>query len=231
VTARPKLTQARVKELLTYSPETGEFHWLPRDDNPAASARIVGKLAGHRAGKYWRIRFDGRNHMAHRLAFLYAHGWHPKGDVDHRDGNGLNNWIDTLVRCVCADYWIAAKAMTSTRLSRSESPPLWTIVRAGPAEEASPLEAQSRTAGDRARQRSRRFHRRQRPSKLLTDWGTAIGGVLALIAGVGAYAGASRAATRQIQAMRRKDRLQARGIVVAVHPELLSIQVQRDRAE
>ena len=66
--------------------------------------------------------------------------------------------------------------------------------------------------------------------KLLMDQGSFIGGVFALIAGGAAYIGARQAASREIAAMARKDRLQARGIVVAVSPELLQVQVSHDRA-
>jgi len=38
MTAQPKLTQARVKELFDYDANTGESRWRPRPDNPAASA-------------------------------------------------------------------------------------------------------------------------------------------------------------------------------------------------
>lgn len=89
-------TAKRVRELLHYEPAIGEFHWQPRPGNPALTARIAGKLAGHSAGGYWRIRFDNRNHAAHRLAWLWMKGWLPKGDIDHRDGDGLNNRFDNL---------------------------------------------------------------------------------------------------------------------------------------
>jgi hypothetical protein len=66
--------------------------------------------------------------------------------------------------------------------------------------------------------------------KLLTDWGSLIGGGFALIAGAVAYIGARQAATKQIAAMARKDRVQARGIVVGLYPELLELQIDHERA-
>jgi hypothetical protein len=59
--------------------------------------------------------------------------------------------------------------------------------------------------------------------KLLTDWGSLIGGVLALGAGLIAYIGARQAAAKQIAAMSARDRLQAQGIAVAIYPELLKL--------
>lgn len=61
--------------------------------------------------------------------------------------------------------------------------------------------------------------------KLLTDWGSLIGGFFALIAGVIAYLGARQAAAKQISAMTVRDRLQAQGIAVAIYPELLKLPV------
>ena len=66
--------------------------------------------------------------------------------------------------------------------------------------------------------------------KLLTDWGSFIGGGAALIAGVLAFIATRQATNRQIAALARKDRLQARGIVVGVYPELLELQVAHERA-
>jgi hypothetical protein len=59
--------------------------------------------------------------------------------------------------------------------------------------------------------------------KLLTDWGSLIGGMLALLAGLVAYIGARQAAAKQIAAMAARDRLQAQGIAVAIYPELLKL--------
>jgi hypothetical protein len=56
--------------------------------------------------------------------------------------------------------------------------------------------------------------------KVLTDLGSLIGGLLALLAGWIAYRGALKAANRQVEAAAKKDRLQADSIVVAISPEL-----------
>lgn len=91
----PKLTQARVKELLTYDPETGIFVW---NDWPMLNGKLHpknGKIAGHKYkypnGKsYIRIGVDGKVLLAHRLAFIYMEGSAPE-EVDHDDGDGTNN--------------------------------------------------------------------------------------------------------------------------------------------
>lgn len=73
--------------------------------------------------------------------------------------------------------------------------------------------------------------------RLLTDWGSVIGGLFALLAGGAAYiagclqARATRqAAAIQVEAMTQRDRLQARGIVLAIYPELLEMQTAHERA-
>jgi hypothetical protein len=66
--------------------------------------------------------------------------------------------------------------------------------------------------------------------KLLYDWQTLITGGLAIIAAIiGAWA-AYRVGNAQMAAAKRKDRLQAQCIAVAISPELLDFKVRHERA-
>lgn len=93
--AERKLTQARLKELLHYDPLSGLFTWLV-----VRGGKHVGDVAGSvcraRGKDYRRIRLDDELIMAHRLAWLYVHGEWPEDELDHEDGDGLNNRISNL---------------------------------------------------------------------------------------------------------------------------------------
>lgn len=84
--AKADLTAARVRELLDYNPDTGVFTWKI---SPAQRIKR-GTVAGA-AAEYVRIQIGGRKLRAHRLAWLYMTGAWPTQEVDHIDGDPLNN--------------------------------------------------------------------------------------------------------------------------------------------
>ena len=84
-----ELTQARLKELVHYDPDTGVFTWRITQGRCKAGA-----VAGTRStGDYWTIRVDRHRYSAHRLAFLYMAGKWPDDVVDHVNGmRNDNRW-------------------------------------------------------------------------------------------------------------------------------------------
>jgi hypothetical protein len=73
------ITQTRLRELLEYAPETGEFIW--KVSHPRAAVGAVAGAADHYG--YIVIRLDTRLYKAHRLAWLYVHGEWPQQNIDH----------------------------------------------------------------------------------------------------------------------------------------------------
>ena len=86
------ITQADLKKRLRYEPETGNFYWIGKP-----SKRLpAGAKAGTQINGYIRIHMGGKLYGAHRLAWLYTHGVHPTYQIDHINGNGLDNRIENL---------------------------------------------------------------------------------------------------------------------------------------
>ena len=82
------LTQARLKELLTYDPDTGLFRW-----NVSRGSVRANSVAGTLNGGYMRVRIDKEFRYLHRLAFLYIGGALPAEHVDHINGvRDDNRW-------------------------------------------------------------------------------------------------------------------------------------------
>jgi hypothetical protein len=90
---KPELTQARLKELLHYNPETGVFTWRVSGGRFQAGSRAGGveSSSGYRA-----IGVQRKNIREHRLAFLYMTGALPKFCVDHINGNRDDNRWENL---------------------------------------------------------------------------------------------------------------------------------------
>lgn len=87
------LTQARLKELLSYDPLTGEFTNIKSGKGRKPVGSVVGSTSNT---GYVTSMIDGKNYQHHRLAWLYVHGYLPPEDIDHIDGIRANNRFANL---------------------------------------------------------------------------------------------------------------------------------------
>lgn len=84
------ITQAELKQKLHYDPETGIFTFI---------GRAQGKVAGNKTKKgYIYIHLVQGFFMAHKLAWLYVHGYMPDR-IDHEDRINDHNAIKNLREC------------------------------------------------------------------------------------------------------------------------------------
>lgn len=86
------LTHARLKELLSYDPETGVFVWLA----PTSNRVKKGQQAGSNSHGYLTIRLDRELYRAHRLAWLYMTGDWPTQMIDHQNSVRADNRFANL---------------------------------------------------------------------------------------------------------------------------------------
>jgi hypothetical protein len=88
------LTAEKVKSLLHYDPNTGDFTWLC---DPHTGPRRKGSIAGVIGNFGYRlIKISQKRYLAHRLAWLMVHGSWPEFDVDHINGDRGDNRIENL---------------------------------------------------------------------------------------------------------------------------------------
>jgi hypothetical protein len=88
------ITSERIKELLSYDPETGEFVWRVTRNHKVKAGDIAGHL--NRLG-YRDLVVDYNQIGAHRVAWIYVHGSIPKGMfIDHINGIPSDNRMENL---------------------------------------------------------------------------------------------------------------------------------------
>lgn len=86
------LTVDRVRELLDYDPFTGVLTWrVSRQRVKKGSVAGASMRSGH-----LRVKLDGKDYLAHRIAWLHWYGKEPPPLLDHRDRQPANNAIANI---------------------------------------------------------------------------------------------------------------------------------------
>jgi hypothetical protein len=88
---KSNLTHQRLKELVSYDKETGNFF----RNVPVANIKAGLVVARPAKNGYVRMHIDGHLYYLHRLAWFYEHNEWPIA-IDHIDGNKQNNKIENL---------------------------------------------------------------------------------------------------------------------------------------
>ena len=98
-----KLTQERVKELLSYDKETGELRWVVKRPG-VKHGSVAGFVDDKSTAKGYRcITIDQKKYLEHRVVWLYMNGYFPENDIDHinriKTDNSFGNLRETSRQC------------------------------------------------------------------------------------------------------------------------------------
>lgn len=101
-----KTNPALLADLLRYDAESGFLYWRHRPEwmfkdvrtYRAWNTTFADKLALHALGNagYRRGKIYGADLLAHRAIWAVVHGAWPDGEIDHIDGDTLNNRLSNL---------------------------------------------------------------------------------------------------------------------------------------
>ena len=82
-----------ITKLVAYDPITGRLTWAARVGTRCQIGAEIGCVT---SGGYRRVKIKGRMYLVHRLAWFLAYGVWPAHEIDHIDGNRLNNKLENL---------------------------------------------------------------------------------------------------------------------------------------
>jgi hypothetical protein len=87
------ISQAELRALFDYEPSTGVLRWRRRMSPKVAAGQKAGTVV---SGGYLGTKIYGHQYLVHRLIWLFAYGVVPSGQIDHADGDRLNNRLSNL---------------------------------------------------------------------------------------------------------------------------------------
>lgn len=106
------MSQAELKTLLTYDPETGHLHWRANH-----LRKLIGRRAGYRkrnrTGPSWVVKYRQETYQAHNLIWVLMTGHPPKDEIDHINRDHIDNRWANLRECT------RSQNQANTRLYRS----------------------------------------------------------------------------------------------------------------
>ena len=114
------MDHALIKSVLLYAPAKGVFYWITP---PFGHAELLGEEAGSVTpgitGKaYHNIQIGGVKYKRSRLAFLYMEGRWPSNQIDHINGDSLDDrWFNLRDVTATQNAWNHKK-----RAKRSDLP-------------------------------------------------------------------------------------------------------------
>ena len=82
----------RFAQKLSYDPDTGHLVWK---EKPSRGVKVGTRAGGIRPEGYIRLRLQGQNEYAHRIAWVIMTGESPPPQIDHRNSiKSDNRWTN-----------------------------------------------------------------------------------------------------------------------------------------
>lgn len=92
------ITQEEILNEIEYNPDDGVFRWLRIKSGRKMDREPGFTITGSNNPKtsYRYIGINGRKYAAHIIAWIYMKGCAPAGQIDHKNGDGLDNRFENL---------------------------------------------------------------------------------------------------------------------------------------